>query len=683
MCLAVLVGLALLLRLAILHEFVQENPIAEQPWTDGAAYWLIAGAMAAGQWVSDEPFLFAPLYPYLLGVLRASGGGLLSVCIVQLLLHLITAVLIAWVAQLRTDRVTGLVAAGLFLALTEPAVSSTRVLASTLQLLLVALLWWRWVVLAQTKTRPFGGVIGVGCLIGLLALAYPAAMLLVPAYGLWLWWTGSRGGPALARGAAGTLGAILFILPATFHNAAKSGEFIPITAHGGITLRQGNGPAAHGVYTTIAGVSPNRLFMHESARQVYEQKTGEKATWGRIDAHFRNETFAYWMQNPWDAGKLFALKAYWFLTSRNYDDISPAMLEREYGVGKLAMKLAPLATPYLMGAALAGVFGAISTRKRWGLELFLIAVPLITTILFFYSPRYRLPAIPVLCGLAAYAFVHVRRLGFSRIVVVMLWLVPVALLWMNTTLPLGETIFDSKEIMRDRYSKMLSSAQVHVGDLRITQDRPEEAMQRYQAALRARGDNANAHRKLGFLQLIGGDVQAAGKSFGSAVSLDPADPLAYRHLYNIAGMMNDAKGARFMLELLRQVSPDDGQVRFSLAWLLATCPLDEVRDGKAAIELANTLAEFEDLDKFGVLGVRAAAYAEAGDFEKAIAIGEQSLELARETGDETLIAQVEVGVEAYRQNKPMRAGPLPLSAAPPIPVPNAPTIPAPPQMPKE
>src|SRR5206468_1897111 len=55
------------------------------------------------------------------------------------------------------------------------------------------------------------------------------------------------------------------------------------------------------------------------------------------------------------------------------------------------------------------------------------------------------------------------------------------------------------------------------------------------------------------------------------------------------------------------------------AWLLATCPDPEVRDGPRAIELAERAVEATHRNDANLLDTLAAAYAAAGDFVKAVA----------------------------------------------------------------
>jgi tetratricopeptide (TPR) repeat protein len=55
-----------------------------------------------------------------------------------------------------------------------------------------------------------------------------------------------------------------------------------------------------------------------------------------------------------------------------------------------------------------------------------------------------------------------------------------------------------------------------------------------------------------------------------------------------------------------------------LAWLLATCPKDEVRDGTRALRLAMKACDLEVWEESHALETVAAAYAECGDFSQAV-----------------------------------------------------------------
>ena len=416
--LLILLVFGLLVRAAMLRDYVVSNPGAGSVGGDAGVYWDTAAHIADGQLIGDEPFLLVPLYPYLLAGVRAAGGGLAAVYALQLCLHLLTAAAIAVLATRKFDRATGLLAAAVFLVAEEPAFLSTRLLPSTLQLLLVTL-----ALLAAERchARVTGrNAVLVGLLTGLLALIYPPALALVAVAGLWLWRRGrdesrdgasaaaSRRGRAAVLGALGLAAGLAAVVPATLHNWAACGELIPLTGHAGITLCQGNTPGAEGVYTRIEGVSTFRNTMHRDAARVYARETGEQGGYAAVDRFFLLRGVSYLTADFGRAIRLTARKLYWFLTGRHYADIYFPTLEQRDGWLHL-LPLAPLPTAWLLGPAAAGLWLGWRSGRFHGFDLAQVLLPMVVVALFWYSPRYRLPVLPLACVATAAAVLGAVR----------------------------------------------------------------------------------------------------------------------------------------------------------------------------------------------------------------------------------------------------------------------------------
>jgi tetratricopeptide (TPR) repeat protein len=77
-----------------------------------------------------------------------------------------------------------------------------------------------------------------------------------------------------------------------------------------------------------------------------------------------------------------------------------------------------------------------------------------------------------------------------------------------------------------------------------------------------------------------------------------------------------------------QIDPNYSVPYNELAWLLATCPLGGVRDGKKAVECALHACELSQWDRPWEVDTLAAAYAEAGDFDNAVKYEQQYLATA-------------------------------------------------------
>jgi Flp pilus assembly protein TadD len=77
-------------------------------------------------------------------------------------------------------------------------------------------------------------------------------------------------------------------------------------------------------------------------------------------------------------------------------------------------------------------------------------------------------------------------------------------------------------------------------------------------------------------------------------------------------------------------SASDSSAMNNLAWILAASSTPERRDGAAAVKLAARACELDHNQQPIFIGTLAAAYAEAGRFDDAVAAAQQARDLALE-----------------------------------------------------
>jgi tetratricopeptide (TPR) repeat protein len=103
-----------------------------------------------------------------------------------------------------------------------------------------------------------------------------------------------------------------------------------------------------------------------------------------------------------------------------------------------------------------------------------------------------------------------------------------------------------------------------------------------------------------------------------------------------------------------QLRPDWADPMNNLAWLLATAKDPSIRDGKEAVKLAERAAELTGHNQPRILGTLAAAYAETGDFQRAIETAERARALATATGLKSVADRNSELIEFYKAGKPFR-----------------------------
>lgn len=108
---------------------------------------------------------------------------------------------------------------------------------------------------------------------------------------------------------------------------------------------------------------------------------------------------------------------------------------------------------------------------------------------------------------------------------------------------------------------------------------------------------------------------------------------------------------------LADASPTDWQGRMGAAWIYATCPDEKFRDGAKAIRLASQLCEINHWGDHDDIDILAAAYAEAGKWDDAIATEQKAIDLAktpRYNHDPAILKQLTGHLTLYQQKKPCR-----------------------------
>jgi tetratricopeptide (TPR) repeat protein len=207
----------------------------------------------------------------------------------------------------------------------------------------------------------------------------------------------------------------------------------------------------------------------------------------------------------------------------------------------------------------------------------------------------------------------------------------------------------------------LSLAIIHdtIGNVLARIGRVDEALDHFRQAVDLRPDFPDAHYNLGMVLFRKGDLDGAIAQWRITLSLHPDDPGTNTSLANALvekGLFREAV-AHYQVTL--QSEPDSELPLNNLAWVLSAAPDDSVRNGAAAVELALHLNQVTHDSNPFFIRTLAAAYAEAGQFEKAIETGQTASGLAHAQAQHELAGKIEEETGRYRQHLPFRDPTLP------------------------
>ncbi|MEX0729027.1 MAG: tetratricopeptide repeat protein [Planctomycetaceae bacterium] len=181
-----------------------------------------------------------------------------------------------------------------------------------------------------------------------------------------------------------------------------------------------------------------------------------------------------------------------------------------------------------------------------------------------------------------------------------------------------------------------------------------EAAARFEASLSLDPSVAVTHNNLGLMRLRQGLLDDAAAEFDAALTIDADYAEAHNNRGVVAAQRRDFR--RAIEHYRRTVELDASHVRArnSLAWNLATCPDDELRNGREALQLAQSLTSGQGEHDLGILLTLAAAYAETGEFEAAEQTAARGLQLAQALGNRGMAALTSACLELYRKGRPYR-----------------------------
>jgi tetratricopeptide (TPR) repeat protein len=181
----------------------------------------------------------------------------------------------------------------------------------------------------------------------------------------------------------------------------------------------------------------------------------------------------------------------------------------------------------------------------------------------------------------------------------------------------------------------------------------DQAAEHFTKAVEIDPKYAAGHLNLGRILRMQGQTDRAAHHLEQAASLDSSNPAAMIMLGDLLVEQGKFAEALPWLRQAARIAPNHPESLTALAWLLAACPEEKLRDGAEALKLAERACQITN-DRFAPpLDAMAAAQAECGRFADAVRTAERALKLLPADAGPVWQA-IENRLKLYRAGKPYR-----------------------------
>ena len=521
-----LAAVGFIVRLVYIWQ-IRESPFFDVLMGDARRYDAWAMEIASGDWIGQDVFYQAPLYPYFLGSIYAiAGHSLLMVRVCQAVIGTTACVLLALAARRLYSERAGLIA-GLGLALYAPAIFSDGLLQKTvLDLFFVCLVLWIISSLVDEPARRsrwfwLGVALGGLALTRENALAIVGAILLLPPGR-----SQSAHPQRLLHAGALVLGLAVVLLPVAARNRIVGGEWHLTTSQLGPNLYIGNNPNADGTYGALREGRGSPEYERQDATDIAEAAAGRRLTPGEVSSFWVRQTMEFVRSQPGAWLTLMGTKAALLWNRTEFVDTeSQASYE---DASWLLRALAPVGHfGVLVPFAVLGIIATWSDRSRAGVYYAIAAAYAASVVLFYVSARYRLPLVPLLILFAAAGLASLptflrtagaRKIGVAAatiaavMIVTNLPLLSANLMRATTETNLGVALQTDGRLQdaETHYRRALAiqpdyaPAHVNLGMVLVALHRPDEAIDAYQRAIALERSRRRSRREIGECLVTGG-----------------------------------------------------------------------------------------------------------------------------------------------------------------------------------
>ena len=194
-------------------------------------------------------------------------------------------------------------------------------------------------------------------------------------------------------------------------------------------------------------------------------------------------------------------------------------------------------------------------------------------------------------------------------------------------------------------------AHINLGNALLQTGQTDAAVAEYKKTLEFPFDHAESHYSIANAFRKKGDVEAAIAHYRKALEVRPDFANAHNNLGNALRQEGKIQQAMHEYEAALKNDPELFLAANNLAWMLATSSDPSIRNGAKAVQLAEQANDLSGGDPL-ILHTLAAAYAENGQFAKAVEVAQHALEIAETNGITSLAESLRNKLALYQAGTP-------------------------------
>jgi protein O-mannosyl-transferase len=197
-------------------------------------------------------------------------------------------------------------------------------------------------------------------------------------------------------------------------------------------------------------------------------------------------------------------------------------------------------------------------------------------------------------------------------------------------------------------------AHTNLGEAFYEKGMLNEAMAHYRTALEIDPNQTLAHSALGLALLETGRPDDSVGHLLRALEINPNFADAHYNLGNTFMQTGQANEAIAHFNRAVEINPNDIEALNNMAWILATWPEAEIRDGTRAVALAERANSLAHGESPVISATLAASYAEAGRPADAVKTAQHALQLATAQGNAARADSIRAQIELYQSGAAFR-----------------------------